>query len=217
MQVQAYRAATEADARPRGDHVGPVIATPITTVITRCNQDSENLYAECLLKRLGHEMTGQPGSWANGAAIARAIMHERLDEPSISSGLVIADGSGLSRENRISPRIMTLWLNSFDDDADLSEEFIASLATAGETGTLSSRFSSVDLHGAAVHAKTGYIDGVSCLSGFVTSSAGQRMSFSIMVNDLTASRVRNAKKLQEQIVGAMAEHLSRAEVTLGGE
>ncbi len=219
VRVGGHRAARKDDAAPSLDAecVGPIITTPIATAITRCNRDSQNLYAECLLKRVGHELTGQSGSWTNGSAIARNIVHERLDRPALVGGLVIADGSGLSRDNRIAPQTLTAWLASFHNDDELASVFIDSLATGGESGTLASRFASVDLRGATVHAKTGFIEGVSCLSGFVTSRDGQTIAFSVMVNDLKATPVRSAKLVQERIVAAIAEHLSATAMTFGGE
>jgi len=203
-----------------GTLIEPAITTPLATAITRCNRDSQNLYAECLLKRIGHARTGQPGSWTNGSAIIRLILHERLENHLLASNANIADGSGLSRKNRIAPSTMTAWLNSFHNDPTLGEPFVESMASANErTGTLAKRFRNVKLHGAEVRAKTGYINAVSCLSGYVTMPDGRRMCFSIMGNDLAKPQsVRRAKQLQERIVAQIAEHMAMTESrVLGGE
>ena len=74
-----------------------------------------------------------------------------------------------------------------------------------ETGTLAGRFENVALHGTTVHAKTGYIRWVSCLSGYVTAPDGRRRSFSILVNGLRQpGAVGRAKKLQERVLSAIA-------------
>ena len=86
----------------------------------------------------------------------------------------------------VSPATVTAWLNSFHNDECHGALFIESLAVGGETGTLARRLRTAGLHGATVRAKSGYINGVSCLSGFVTTADGRRRCFSIMVNDLTA-------------------------------
>lgn len=201
-----------------GRIIAPVIYTPITTVIARCNRDSQNLYGECLLKRMGHSLTGQPGSWLNGAAIVRHVVHERLDDPALSSRLIVADGSGMSRENRIAPTLLTAWLNSFHNDERLGAIFLDSLSVGGESGTLSRNRPGLHtsrLDGAIVQAKSGYINGVSCLSGYITVPDGRRRCFSIMVNDLKAP-VRRAKDLQAGIVQMLAEDMIDAPVQLGG-
>lgn len=219
VSVGTHVVAERPEAREQGRLIGPVITTPLTTAILRCNRDSQNLYAECLLKRIGHARTGQPGSWSNGAAIIRLVLHERIADRALSTSVVVADGSGLSRDNRIAPSAMTAWLSSFQSDETLGRAFVDSLADAAATGTLKKRFRRVDLHGATVRAKTGYINQVSCLSGYVTMPDGRCRCFSIMVNDLPVHRtVREAKRLQEQIVAAIAKDMAAAPVhVLGGE
>jgi serine-type D-Ala-D-Ala carboxypeptidase/endopeptidase (penicillin-binding protein 4) len=201
-----------------GEVLGPIVTTPISTVITRCNTESENLYAECLLKRIGFAVTGEPGSWINGAAVMRHIVHKRLGDPQLAAGVIVADGSGLSAQNRVTAASMTAWLNSFHNDAKLGPVFIESLAVGGESGTLKSRLSdSNKLHGAVIQAKTGYINRVSCLSGYVTMSDGRRRAFSVLVNNLPSGSVSVAKKLQDQIVAAIAEDMATSTVTLGSD
>jgi D-alanyl-D-alanine carboxypeptidase/D-alanyl-D-alanine-endopeptidase (penicillin-binding protein 4) len=169
IKVARFRTADVSDPDPTGRIIGPVISTPISNAITRCNTDSQNLYAEALLKRIGHSLTNEPGSWVNGTAVVRHVVHERLGDPNLAVKLVIRDGSGLSRENRIAAATMTAWLSTFNRDERIGEMFIASLARAGRTGTLANRFENVDLHGTTVHAKSGYINHVSCLSGYVAA------------------------------------------------
>ncbi len=210
--------AIELDAPPpAGDVIPPIIATPLATAITRCNRDSENLYAEALLKRIGWAVASEPGSWVNGTAVVRHVAHERLDNPNLAIRLVVRDGSGLSRENRIAAGTLTAWLNTFHDDPQLGELFIASLALGGESGTVAKRFRSVDLHGTTVQAKSGYIRHVSCLSGYVTAPDQRRRSFSILVNGLReAGSVARAKALQERILSAIAWDMTTATAVMGG-
>ena len=219
VTVEGHRAVNPPEGEFTGRLLEPVITTPLSTAITRCNTDSKNIYAECLLKRIGYARTGQPGSWTNGTAIVRLVIHERLANRILSSNVVIADASGLSRENRIAPGTMTAWLNSFVTDETLEPVFISSLAHAGVSGTLAKRFKDTDLHGAQVQAKTGFINGVSCLSGCVTMPDGRRRCFSIMVNDIPAHRmVYQAKRMQEKIVAAIATDMALTEVqALGGD
>jgi len=192
------------------------VQTSIETAVTRCNRDSENLYAEAVLKRIGNELTGQPGSWLYGGSILRIVAFERLGDPSLTTRLTVSDGSGLSRDNRVPPETLTAWLCSMANDEQLSDVFLGSLAVGGVSGTLDDRLATARLDGAVVHAKTGYIRGVSCLSGYVTASDGHRRCFSIMINGLKAP-LAHAKQLQDRIVAAIAEDMSQPEVVLGSD
>ncbi len=216
IDVASSRLRTPDEQSSTGQLIGPVIYTPIDTAVTRCNQDSQNLYAECLLKRMGHAATGQPGSWLTGASIVRLVLHDRISESSLSSSAVIADGSGLSRDNRVAPATLSAWLNTFHNDEQLGAAFVDSLAVGGESGTLKRRLASDSLDGATVQAKSGYINGVSCLSGYVTSPSGARRCFSIMVNGMTSPASR-AKTMQNEIVIAVAKDMAAEPVRLGSE
>jgi len=218
VTVQSYRVANEDDPTFQGETIGPVISSPISTVITRCNRDSANLYAECLIKRVGNAMTRQPGSWMNGAAIVRHAVHERLEGSAVVNGLVVTDGSGMSRDNRVTAEILTAWLNTFHNDDRLGPIFIESLANPGDEGTLEKRFRSAHLQGATVQAKSGYINHVSCLSGFVTAADGRRFSFSVLGNDLkNPGEIAKAKRLQEQVVVAIAKELATVHISIGSD
>jgi D-alanyl-D-alanine carboxypeptidase/D-alanyl-D-alanine-endopeptidase (penicillin-binding protein 4) len=209
IDVGVARTANPGEDEPGGDVIGPVITTPISTAVTRCNRDSENVYAECLLKRMGHDMTGQPGSWHTGGAIVRHALHERLGKAAMSAKLVTADGSGLSRLNRVAPSTLTAWLNEMQNDEELADVFLDSFAVGGRTGTLRSRFHGATSTGAVIQAKTGFINGVSCLSGYVTTPDGRRRCFSVMINDIDVPTSR-AKALQDRIVVAIAEDMAEA-------
>lgn len=205
MQVGPARVAAETDAEAGGD-ILRVVRTPLLTALTRCNRDSDNLFAEALLKRIGYEVTGQPGSWTNGATVLRMMVRNRLG-PDLGEELFVSDGSGLSRLNRVSPEVMTNWLAALYRDPKLRDAYLGTLAVAGENGTLRRRFRSVDVD-QEVLAKSGFINGVSCLSGYVVDESRQAaVAFSVMVNERPApSRplsVANAKRLQERVVDVL--------------
>ncbi|MGI9013028.1 MAG: D-alanyl-D-alanine carboxypeptidase/D-alanyl-D-alanine endopeptidase [Phycisphaerales bacterium] len=219
ITVATARAAASDDPAPRGDVIAPIVRTPLATAITRCNRDSQNMYAEALLKRAGAALTSQtqPGSFSNGAAAVQMVVHERLGERELLEPLVVADGSGLSRENRVSAALITAWLNSFHQDAELGLVFRDSLAVGGMSGTLEKRFNTPDFAGVRVYGKSGHIDGVSCLSGYVVIEGGATRSFSILCNDVPKSQVLAAKRLQERIVKLIAESMyAEAVVNVGG-
>jgi len=175
-----------------------VVSTPLSRVLKRSNTDSYNLYADALLKRLGHAVTGQPGSWNNGAAVLRMTIADKVGNN--AGDLAIVDGSGMSRDNRVSPLIVAQFLRSVNNTPGLGEAFETSLARPGE-GTFLKRFRSKKLT-CEVAGKSGFINGVQCLSGFVTHpTTGRRVAFSILVNDLNrAPGGSNVKEFHEDVV-----------------
>lgn len=184
------------------------VRTGMVDALRRANTNSQNLYTEALLKRLGHEITGEPGSWSNGAAVVRMLIAERLG-PDHASAVTIADGSGMSRDNTIAPATLTAWIAHVAELDRVGPMFIDSLPTVGE-GTLRSRFNGVALDN-TVRAKSGTIAGVRCLSGLVISDddPDEAVAFSVLVNDLPDGRaVRAAKRLHERIVAEIDRWLT---------
>jgi len=191
------------------DRTLAVITTPLADVIRRCNVDSVNLYAEALIKLMGHDLTGDAGSWTNGAAALRMTIADRLG-PEAAASTIISDGSGFSRQNFVEPSVMTAWLRSISNDAEFGDEFLASLPTIGE-GTLESRFQTVPT-GNRILGKSGTINSVRCLSGFIVHEAsGRRLAYCVMVNGLREGTdgPRNAMRLHERIVGEADAWLTR--------
>jgi D-alanyl-D-alanine carboxypeptidase/D-alanyl-D-alanine-endopeptidase (penicillin-binding protein 4) len=218
VKVDSFRVVDPAAPSSSGEILGPVVCTPLSTAITVCNRESQNFYAECLLKRLAYAATREPGSWLQGGNILRHIVHERLEGSSITPELVVSDGSGMSRKNFVSAGTMTAWLDTFHRDPRLGEMFITSIPNQRTSDKLAARFRDENLHGATVHAKTGYINQVCCLSGYVTMPDGRRRSFSILVNGLPADgSVGKAKHMQDDIVASIARDMAETSITLGSD
>ncbi|MEI8197841.1 MAG: D-alanyl-D-alanine carboxypeptidase/D-alanyl-D-alanine-endopeptidase [Phycisphaerae bacterium] len=155
-----------------------VTQTPVSKVIARANKNSLNMAAEGLCKRLGHDAAGQAGSWDNGTAAVAAFATGQGVAP---EQVALHDGSGLSAFDRVSPRAFTTVLARVAAGKD-GGQFVASLAIPGEDGTLEhKRFvgKAMAKVAAAVHAKTGHIKGVSCLTGYLDID-GKRYAFSIL-------------------------------------
>lgn len=153
------------------------IETPIRSVFEAVNTDSNNACADQLFLALGH-VHGGGGTRSGGrAAVARAL--DRLGVP--ADGLVQVDGSGLSRDNRVTARQITALVAAvLGLDPVTARTFVDSLAVAGETGTLDDRMDDPLLAG-NVRAKTGFIAGTSALSGILDTRDGRRLVFSILV------------------------------------
>lgn len=201
---QAVRLAGDADACDMARTVA-VVTAPLADILARCNTDSRNLYAECLLKRVGREVTREPGSWANGSSVVRMRLAERLG-PEFAAGTIVADGSGLSRDNRVAARTLTRWLMAMAAGPNAGD-YLASLATPGQ-GTLRRRFQSVTLRN-DLYAKSGSIEGVRCLSGYlVDPRTDRRVAFSILINNLKRTQVPEALRMQEQFVAEIDQWLT---------
>jgi D-alanyl-D-alanine carboxypeptidase/D-alanyl-D-alanine-endopeptidase (penicillin-binding protein 4) len=188
-------------------------STPLARILVRCNRDSHNLAAEALLKRIGYQVTGQAGSWANGRAALRLFLHQVLGAESTT--VVVDDGSGLSKANRVSARAFTQVLAYMNSRPNFAALYRDSLAAPGEEGTLENRFASAKLS-SRLRAKSGYISGVVCLSGYLLRD-DRTIAFSMLVNDYHKSTTV-PKQLMEKIVAAVDKHLERlSETKLGGQ
>lgn len=173
--------------------------TPIAPVLARCNKDSMNLYAEALCKRMGHDPTkGTAGSWETGTAATAAYL-KSAGIP--DTDFTLADGSGMSKRNAVSPRALARVL-CYEYYGRNRDAYVASLSVAGVDGTLDDRFKGSDLR-QRVFGKSGFVEGVSTLGGYLKAKDGQWYAFSIMVNGIGPKTNGEVKLLQERIVKAV--------------
>lgn len=159
-----------AGARPILAFDGP----PLRTEVERLLKYSNNQIAEALLKHLGR---GEgPGNTEAGLRALREILGE-LGIP--LEGVVLADGSGLSRRNRVPPRTLVAALRVARASFAFGPEFRAALPIGGTDGTLERRA----VHaGWRLRAKTGLLDGVTALAGYARASEGEERVFAVLVN-----------------------------------
>lgn len=192
--------------RERGASGGAPLAhlrTPLAAVLGPINTDSNNAVADQLFLALGHAAGGAGTREAASRATAQAL--ERLGVP--SQGFQQTDGSGLSRHNRVSARQMTALIAAvLELPGPAPALFRSSLAVGGRTGTLDDRLDGPTVVG-RVFAKTGFIGGVSALSGLVESAAGPRYAFSILVEYPATDGLNNScwKPMQDRICTLLAE------------
>lgn len=154
---------------------------PLAAILMDMNKYSNNFMAETVLRALGAELVGTPGSTESGLQVVKAYL-ESLGLSSAEFRLV--NGSGLTREAHLRPKHVNAVLVDMARDAQTGGEFVTSLAIAGQDGTLAKRL--VDSPG-RLRGKTGTIDGVHCLAGYAESSAGEWLAFTIMVNGIRGS------------------------------
>jgi D-alanyl-D-alanine carboxypeptidase/D-alanyl-D-alanine-endopeptidase (penicillin-binding protein 4) len=169
------------------------VSAPLAMDIRVINKVSQNLHAEILLRLLGREK-GNGGSIAGGLEVLRSFLTRADLRP---EEIAFYDGSGLSRENLATPRA-TVKLLRFAAQQSWAADYMGSLPVAGVDGTLAGRLKNLPA-GATVQAKTGSLDHVNSLSGYLTTSKGERLVFSIMGNNHTLIN-KNAAEVVDEIV-----------------
>jgi serine-type D-Ala-D-Ala carboxypeptidase/endopeptidase (penicillin-binding protein 4) len=161
-----------------------VESEPLAILIQETNQESNNLYAESLLQILGSESENSTGV----EAVQQQLTQLGVDPDSY----VLVDGSGLSRHNLVSPEAIAQTLKLMAQTPH-AKAYRDSLAVAGVSGTLESRFENTLVEG-NLQAKTGTLSGNLSLSGYLTLKGSQPLILSIMVNqsNRTVSELRDA-------------------------
>jgi len=145
---------------------------------------SNNAIAESLVKALGARASGAAGSWGNGIpAMRRELEALGLD----TAGLILVDGSGLSYENRVTPRALVEALRIADDSFRFGPELVSALPIAGGDGTLQKRAESA---AESARAKTGLLTRVTGLSGFARLADGREVVFSVLSNGYRGDATR---------------------------
>lgn len=176
---------------------------PLHAWLWRLGKESSNFHAEQVLRILGAERKGTPGTAAHGAEVVRETL-EAWNVP--ADGLVLRNGSGLFAADEVAPRTLAALLRAVYLDVGLRPEFLAALAVAGRDGTLRSRLDAPALRG-RIRAKTGTLAAVWALSGYVFSPDGRAgYAFSVLVND-PCRRRDVARALQDDLAAALAADL----------
>jgi D-alanyl-D-alanine carboxypeptidase/D-alanyl-D-alanine-endopeptidase (penicillin-binding protein 4) len=154
---------------------------PLISALQIINKKSQNLHAEMLLRTLGAEFRGEGTSEAGLDVVKEFLVHAGIDSEKIR----LNDGCGLSRENLITPRFQTSLLQ-FLSTRPYFDLFFNTLAISGTDGTLKHRLSANEVRG-SIHAKTGTLNGVTTLSGYITTKSGRNLVFSIFANRVNAT------------------------------
>ncbi len=149
-------------------------------VLKKMNKHSSNFVAEQLIKTLGAEQRGAPGTTAKGIDVVEDFLEK--DVGLARGSYVMKNGSGLNDTNRFSAAQTNRLLVHMLERFPVMPEYLSSVGIAGKDGTLKYRFEGSDAVG-RLRAKTGTLENVSALSGYVQSVGGERFVFSIMVND----------------------------------
>lgn len=168
-----------------------VQSPPLATLLAETNQESNNLYAEALLRTLG-KLSANPGTTSPLESGLTSLKTTLTSLGVDGTGYHLVDASGLSRLDRVSPEaiVQTLQVMSKVPEASI---YRASLAVAGKSGTLRDRFTGTSAQG-ILQGKTGTIQGAVSLSGYLTPPNYPPLVFSILVNhaDTSFANLRGA-------------------------
>jgi len=175
-------------------------SVPVAEDITVTNKISQNLHAELLLRLLG-KVFGSDGSFEQGSRVVRQfLVNAGVDD----NDFFLYDGSGVSTGDRMAPRAFTRLL-AFASKQPWGEAWRATLPVAGVDGTLAGRFRNSPLKG-KMWAKTGTLNEVNALSGYLTAASGKTLVFSILVNGR-----RPGSAAESQAIDKIAEAIAAAE------
>ena len=166
---------------------------PLKEIIRLTNVESNNLYAECILKMMGLKFRGQ-GSGQNGIAVIKSqLRHYNIN----SEVLIFHDGSGLSARNQITSSSMAYFLSKINSDLEL-KDILETLPRGGYTGTVRGMFNNSRARG-NVWLKSGSMEGIQSYSGYINSASGKWLSFSIIVNGFSVKGSVIRAKLEKLI------------------
>lgn len=178
---------------------------PFSDILQGLNKYSNNFIAEQIVRTLGARESGAPGTTEKGVQLVRDYLKSLGFAENAFS---ISDGSGLSRQNRLSPDQLIAVLKDVHGDWSVFPEFVSAMAIMGLDGTVEDRMVR-NSRAHTIRTKTGTLNHVSSLSGFFQSKDGEAFAFSILMNGLKCSNGR-AHRLQNSIM-AEALKFSRKE------
>lgn len=158
---------------------GIVVATrscSLDLILKQMMKDSDNLYAEAVFYHIAAVTGSRPARAQQSRAAVRRLIN-RIGLP--SQHYRIADGSGLSLYNYVTPELETMMLRYAWQQEHIIDRLYNSLPIAGEDGTLKNRMTGTPAAG-NVHAKTGTLTGISSLAGYCTAGNGHELAFCII-------------------------------------
>jgi D-alanyl-D-alanine carboxypeptidase/D-alanyl-D-alanine-endopeptidase (penicillin-binding protein 4) len=188
----------QASALVLAEHLSP----PLLESVRLTNKISQDLHTELFLRTVGREKLGvgstDAGVWAE---------RDFLKAAGIAEGdAVLTDGSGLSRDNLVTPRALVQMLR-YAAGQPWGPDFVSTLPVAGVDGTLEDRMKGTAAAG-RIEAKSGTLDDVRALSGYATTLLGEHLIFTLIANN-DPQRGRDATAALDEIAVAMVETLGK--------
>ena len=185
-----------------GRQLARVESADLAATIADVNTWSNNFMAEMLLKQLGRGAGSppRPATWLRATERATAAL---VEAGLPADGLRVVNGSGLYVATHVAPSAMTQLLSLMAADPARGPPFEASLAVAGRTGTLARRLKAKATRGKVI-GKTGTLDEVTQLSGYVETASGARLAFCVCINNGTPNRTAAFRRSIDTLILRLA-------------
>jgi D-alanyl-D-alanine carboxypeptidase/D-alanyl-D-alanine-endopeptidase (penicillin-binding protein 4) len=197
------KVAGQIGAKPAPANLSPLAtheSKPLHILISEMLKKSDNVIAGSLFKKMGETYTNRPGSWANGGTAVKQVLAQKAAVN--IADMHIIDGSGLSRDNQVTPSQMMQVLDYAFHNYAINYEFISALPIAGVDGTLKNRLRNVAWK---VRAKTGTIAGVVSLAGYAISKDREPIAFVIIINGHNGN-IWRYREVEDKIVVALTNY-----------
>jgi D-alanyl-D-alanine carboxypeptidase/D-alanyl-D-alanine-endopeptidase (penicillin-binding protein 4) len=198
--IRARRSVRRGTVPNRADLYYTLRSPALGELVRKVNKLSQNFMAEQLFKTLGAEFMGEPGSWHKGQQVMNAFLEEEVGIP--PGTYILHNGSGLNDVNRVSVSQVVKLLHYMWGRFDVRPDFLASLAVAGADGTVNSRFAHPTL-ARTMRLKTGSLENVRALSGYIHSRGKQVFAFAFLVSDYQC-RGYQVSRLIDRFASALA-------------
>jgi len=170
----------------------------VEKMISETNKNSDNFLAECLFKILGAYYSGEQG---NSFYATQAVISFIKENGIYNEGNSIVDGSGISRFNKITVASIVALLKSIYFNPEIFNDFYNSLSIAGVDGTLKERFNNTATY-RKFYGKTGTLNGVSAISGYLTTNKNTDLIVSIIM-EFNKKGADFYRKIQDRIINSL--------------
>jgi D-alanyl-D-alanine carboxypeptidase/D-alanyl-D-alanine-endopeptidase (penicillin-binding protein 4) len=204
VEVTGVPAAVSAGS-PRGGNPRPVLASvsspPMSELVQRMLGRSDNDLAEALSRQVAIA-TGHPATFAGGVAAVKAAVAQLGVDP---AGLAMVDASGLSPLDRVKPATLIALLRlAIAPGHDRLTSILSGLPVAGFSGTLSGRFGGLAAAGGGlIRAKTGTLDGVVALAGYLQDSSGTTLVFATIVTGVAKTATLTTEAALDRLTASL--------------
>jgi serine-type D-Ala-D-Ala carboxypeptidase/endopeptidase (penicillin-binding protein 4) len=182
---------------PLVGRLATVQSPPLEEILRFAVQRSDNHLTDHLFHQIGRARTGE-GSWERGERALRQVL-DRFDVD--HSGARFADGSGLSRDDRVTARLL-VDLDRAMTDSRFGSTWGTLMAVTGESGTLRQRLRGTPASGRFL-GKTGTLRDVTSLAGMVVGDDGQRFHLAVLANEATGADRWTARALMDELILAL--------------
>ncbi len=188
---------------PEQTEIAKIESPPFSEIAGKTMKPSQNMFTETILWALGEEIGRKAGGKGDSSQLGIGVVRGFLQQAGIPADSVIQnDGSGMSRHDLVTPDSIVRLYTYMAKDSRNAAAWRASLAVGGIDGTLRTRFKGTAAS-ENFRGKTGTLDQVSALSGYVTTAGGEQLVVSFIVNGVAETKMRTS--LMDDIVVTLAK------------